>query len=89
MTAKRQSPLLERDLGERYSVALTEFQKNLYVHIKDRFGKGDGKRVTLHSDGLVELSKVIPELLQKVEGRKKTLQDDPPAKRSRDGGQYQ
>jgi len=82
---------LARDLGDRYSVSLTEFQKNLYVHIKDKFGKGDGKRVTLHLDGLVELSKVIPELLQKAEGRKKTLQDeeDPPTKRSRDGGQYQ
>jgi len=82
---------LEKDLGERYSLSLTEFQKNLYVHLKDKFGKGDGKRVSLHLDGLVQLSKVLPEFIQKAEGRKRALQtdEDSPAKRARDGREYE
>lgn len=90
MSSKRQPPLLESELGDRYSISLTEFQNNIYAHIKDRFGKGDGKRVSLHLDGLLELNRVLPEFVQKAEKRKRTLQvqdgEDLPEKRMRTDG---
>lgn len=85
MTARRQAPLLEKDLDNRYSLSLTEFKKNVYLHIKDSFGKPAARRVSLHLTAIQELNKVLPEFLRQAEESKRALSceenEDIPAKR--------
>lgn len=91
MATKRQPAILERDLGERYTISLSEFQNNLYLHLKDSLGKPQAKRVTLHMDAILKLNAVLPEFVKRAEDRKRKLQseerEDSPAKRSKDGSQ--
>ena len=57
---------LQITLSERYLVTLTEYKKNLYLHIKDTRIKpgGSSKQVTLHAEGVLALEENLPKFTE-------------------------
>lgn len=94
MSSRRLPSLLEKEFGEHYTITLSEFHNNVYAHIKNANGRGEGKRVSLHLSALQELGRILPEVLRVGETHKRTNQEHegeetPPQKRARQDGIHQ
>lgn len=76
MSSRRLPSLFEKDFGERYTITLSEFNKNLYAHIKNANGRADAKRVSLPLSALREFEKILPEVLQSAESHKRSLEEN-------------
>lgn len=57
------------EFGSRYVLTISEFKGNLYTHLRDTkipLGEEKPRYITLHSQGVLALEKVLPEVVKKV-----------------------
>lgn len=55
--------------GSRYLLSINEFKGNLYTHIRDTkipLGEDKPRYVTLHSEGVLGLQKVLGQVVEKI-----------------------
>lgn len=70
----------KKKLASRFEVRLSEYQGNIYTHIRDSripLGQKKAKSITLHADSVLELSRIIPEIVAIIKKHNDQLNDLP------------